>query len=134
MAVPPNKHKFKDAFEGGWVKAPKVGLHNWVVSFDLASLYPHLIMQANISPETLVEGDRIDGLTVNNLLERKSFEVPDGRALCPNGVMFDTEKQGVIPALIKTKYAARKRIKKEMLSAQQELVNVEEEMKRRGIT
>tara|TARA_R110000744_G_scaffold79068_2_gene155471 strand:- start:69 stop:2609 length:2541 start_codon:yes stop_codon:yes gene_type:complete len=134
MAVPPNKHKFKDAFEGGWVKAPKVGLHNWVVSFDLASLYPHLIMQANISPETLVEGDRIDGLTVNNLLERKSFEVPDGRALCPNGVMFDTEKQGVIPALIKTKYAARKRIKKEMLSAQQELVTLEERMKKDGST
>lgn len=39
--------------EGAFVKDPQVGLHKWVVSFDLNSLYPHLIMQYNISPETL---------------------------------------------------------------------------------
>ncbi len=39
--------------EGAYVKDPQVGLHEWVVSFDLNSLYPHLIMQYNISPETL---------------------------------------------------------------------------------
>jgi len=39
--------------EGAYVKDPQVGLHKWVVSFDLNSLYPHLIMQYNISPETL---------------------------------------------------------------------------------
>lgn len=39
--------------EGGYVKDPYNGLHKWVVSFDLNSLYPHLIMQYNISPETL---------------------------------------------------------------------------------
>lgn len=39
--------------EGAYVKDPQVGMHDWVVSFDLNSLYPHLIMQYNISPETL---------------------------------------------------------------------------------
>jgi len=39
--------------EGAYVKDPQCGLHKWVVSFDLNSLYPHLIMQYNISPETL---------------------------------------------------------------------------------
>lgn len=39
--------------EGAFVKDPKPGMYKWVVSFDLNSLYPHLIMQYNISPETL---------------------------------------------------------------------------------
>jgi DNA polymerase elongation subunit (family B) len=48
--------KSKDsAFEGAYVKDPQVGKHDWVASFDLNSLYPHLIMQYSISPETLVE-------------------------------------------------------------------------------
>ena len=40
-------------FEGVYVKEPQVGMHKWVMSFDLNSLYPHLIMQYNITPETL---------------------------------------------------------------------------------
>ena len=39
--------------EGAYVKDPQCGLHKWVASFDLNSLYPHLMMQYNISPETL---------------------------------------------------------------------------------
>jgi len=43
---------FIEKYEGAYVKDPQTGLHNWVMSFDLNSLYPHLIMQYNISPET----------------------------------------------------------------------------------
>ena len=39
---------------GAYVKEPITGRHDWVVSFDLNSLYPHLIMQYNISPDTKV--------------------------------------------------------------------------------
>ena len=56
IIVPPKEDKTKNsAFEGAYVKEPQVGLHNWVASFDLNSLYPHLMMQYNISPETLIE-------------------------------------------------------------------------------
>ena len=56
IIVPPREVKSKDsAFEGAYVKEVQVGLHNWVASFDLNSLYPHLMMQYNISPETLIE-------------------------------------------------------------------------------
>jgi DNA polymerase elongation subunit (family B) len=134
IVVIPSKPKFKDAFEGGFVKPPIVGLHNWVVSFDLASLYPHIIIQSNISPETLIEGQRVEGLTVNNLLDRKSLKVPHNTALCPNGVLFDTTKEGLLPSIIKVKYAERKRIKKSMLAAQQELVILEERIKKEGST
>ena len=50
-------HIKNDKYEGAYVKDPQVGQHKWVMSFDLNSLYPHLIMQYNMSPETLVTGD-----------------------------------------------------------------------------
>ena len=56
IIVPPRIVQEKDsAFEGAYVKDPQVGMHEWVASFDLNSLYPHLMMQYSISPENLVE-------------------------------------------------------------------------------
>ena len=61
IIVPPREVQDKDsAFEGAYVKEPQVGLHNWVASFDLNSLYPHLMMQYSISPENLVDKSDID--------------------------------------------------------------------------
>ena len=54
IVIPPKERSDKDAkYAGAYVKEPKPGKYDWVVSFDLNSLYPHLIMQYNISPETL---------------------------------------------------------------------------------
>jgi len=56
IAIPPKKEATKtEKYAGAYVKEPIPGFYNWVVSFDLNSLYPHLIMQYNISPETLIE-------------------------------------------------------------------------------
>jgi len=44
---------------GGYVKEPIPGMYKWVTSFDLNSLYPHLMMQYNMSPETLVKGGNV---------------------------------------------------------------------------
>jgi len=61
IIVPPRVVKEKNAaFEGAYVKIPQVGLHEWVASFDLDSLYPHLMMQYSISPENLVERSYIE--------------------------------------------------------------------------
>lgn len=38
--------------KGAFVKPPKPGLHDWIYSIDLQSLYPSLIRTGNISPET----------------------------------------------------------------------------------
>ena len=58
LVIPQKReHEKVDKFEGAYVKDPIIGMHNWVMSFDLNSLYPHLIMQYNISPETLVNGE-----------------------------------------------------------------------------
>lgn len=39
---------------GGWVQNPRRGLHRWIGSMDLNSLYPSVIRALNMSPETLV--------------------------------------------------------------------------------
>lgn len=44
-------------YVGGYVKDPDVGIHHWVASFDLNSLYPKLIQQFNMSPDTIIGND-----------------------------------------------------------------------------
>jgi DNA polymerase elongation subunit (family B) len=73
IIVPPRIIQEKsEAFEGAFVKDPQVGLHDWVASFDLNSLYPHLMMQYSISPENLVERSYIEDRKQKLIQELKS--------------------------------------------------------------
>lgn len=45
---------------GAYVAYPKKGLHKWVASIDLNSLYPSIIRALNMSPETIVAQIRLD--------------------------------------------------------------------------
>ena len=70
VVIPPKKSEQKDSkYAGAYVKEPIIGRHEWIVSFDLNSLYPHLIMQYNISPETLLEA-RHPTATVDKILNK----------------------------------------------------------------
>ena len=85
IAIPPKQNSHKDAqYAGAYVKEPIPGMYDWVVSFDLNSLYPHLIMQYNLSPETLLP--RRSSVNVDMLLD-KDFDTSDlaGETLCANG-------------------------------------------------
>ena len=71
--LPQKKVKRKnEAYEGAYVKDPQVGLHKWVMSFDLNSLYPHLIMQYNISPDTLIDGS-IRDISIEDVIVNKKY-------------------------------------------------------------
>ena len=103
IAPPPNEEKFKGPYPGGYVKDPHVGSHDWVVSFDLNSLYPNLIVQYNMSPETLLPpGDR------------------ENACVAANGATFTKKFQGMLPRIIINYSDERKAIKKDMLKAMQE--------------
>ena len=104
-----------DALVGGFVKEPKIGLSKWVVSFDLNSLYPHLIMQYNISPETF-KGKATGMPNIDTLLEGK-FKALYDFAYAANGCMYDKEQQGFLPALMEKMYNSRAEYKKLMLEA-----------------
>ena len=110
-----------EAYAGAYVKDPQVGLHKWVVSFDLNSLYPHLIMQYNISPETIV-GMSETHPGVDDMLN-KSFDTSHlpsiNQTMTPNGALFSREKHGFLPELMEKMYTDRSATKKEMLKASQ---------------
>ena len=124
VVIPAAEDKFKSDYPGGYVKAPQVGLHEWVVSFDLASLYPNIIVQWNMSPETIVEGKR-EQLDPDMALSGNIPQLKGDYALAANGVYFSKEKQGVLPKIIVDYYNERKAVKKLMLASQQELETID---------
>ena len=108
--------------EGGrgkwYVNEPEIGEYDWVLSFDATSLYPSIIMQYNMSPETLVEETPID-TTVNSLLERKT-KVDTDHAMAANGAKFTRDKQGVFAEITQTFFDDRQKYKKLMKEAERE--------------
>ncbi|MEC9436543.1 MAG: DNA polymerase domain-containing protein [Thermoproteota archaeon] len=119
IVVPPRVTTRKDdKYAGAYVKEPVPGIYDWVVSFDLNSLYPHLIMQYNISPETLVER-RHPTATVEGLLSQST--VIDGDyAVCPNGAQYRKDIHGFLPQMMQRIYTERTIYKKRMLKAKQD--------------
>jgi DNA polymerase elongation subunit (family B) len=109
-----------EKYAGAYVKDPIVGRHDWVVSFDLNSLYPHLIMQYNISPETLVD-DKFPNISVDKVLN-KQVQLPENfqYTVCPNGSMYRKDVRGFLPELMDKIYKDRTVYKKKMLAAQQQ--------------
>lgn len=104
---------------GGYVKEPIVGMKRWVVSFDLDSLYPHLMMQYNMSPETFLPDKRENVNAEDILNDNYKNMYPDEYSVAANGVCFSNKKIGIIPSIITEMYAERKKIKKEMLHYEQ---------------
>ena len=121
IVIPPKERSDKDAkYAGAYVKEPIPGKYDWVVSFDLNSLYPHLIMQYNISPETLLE-ERHPSATVDKILNQDvTFEMYKDNAVCANGAMYRKDVRGFLPELMDKMYDERVIFKKRMLKAKQE--------------
>ena len=121
IVIPPKERSDKDSkYAGAYVKEPIPGMYDWVVSFDLNSLYPHLIMQFNVSPETLVD-DRHPTVTVDKILNKDlTFELYKDYAVCANGAMYRKDVRGFLPELMQKIYEDRTIYKKKMLAAKQE--------------
>lgn len=120
IAVPAKVEKPKTSYPGGYVKEPQVGAHDWVCSFDLNSLYPNIIVQYNMSPETVMDGF-VEGVSVEQYLDGSIDMGNRGYAVAPTGVKFTHDKEGVVPAVIKEYYSERRVIKDKMLELQQEM-------------
>lgn len=114
---------------GGYVKDLVPGMREWVVSFDLDSLYPHLMLQYNMSPETYLPDQR-ENVSADMVLEGR-FQNKKPYSVCANGVCFSNEKLGVIPEIIADYYATRKAVKQEMLKYEQLEQDEEDEEKKK---
>ena len=103
-----------ESLVGGFVKDPKVGMSEWVVSFDLNSLYPHLIMQYNISPEKFVKKVPMWHNT-DELISKKPIDYEPGYIYSGNGCVYKNDYQGFLPALMEKMYNDRSEYKKKMI-------------------
>ena len=123
ICIPPREEHDKDTkYEGAYVKDPTVGQHKWVCSFDINSLYPHIIIQYNISPEKII-GHDASGLSVNKMLKGKidlSHLKDENACITPNGAKFKNDSQGFLPEMMETMYNERVIYKKRMIKAKKE--------------
>tara|TARA_Y200000002_G_scaffold290688_1_gene244819 strand:+ start:1988 stop:4477 length:2490 start_codon:yes stop_codon:yes gene_type:complete len=116
IVIPQKEQSDKsEKYAGAYVKEPIAGRYDWVVSFDLNSLYPHLIMQYNISPETIRE-TRHPKATVDRILE-KEIEITGKDAIAANGAQYRKDKRGFLPELMEKMYNERVIFKKRMIDA-----------------
>ena len=121
IVIPPKiKSDKNEKYAGAYVKEPIPGKYDWVVSFDLNSLYPHLIMQYNISPETL-QDTRHSSATVDKILNKDiDFSGYEDFAVCANGSMYRKDVRGFLPELMDKIYKDRTVFKKKMIAAKQQ--------------
>jgi len=123
----------KDQFAGAYVKEPVPGDYEWVVSFDLNSLYPSLIRFLNISPETLIDRKHPNSDVEKMIQKKADLSYSEDYCVAANGAMYSKEKVGFMPEIVTRIYNERKQYKNTMLSKKQKLVDIKEEMKRRGL-
>ena len=123
VMIPPKEDNIKgDKYEGAYVKDPITGMHNWIVSFDINSLYPHLIMQYNISPEKII-GVQPSGISVDKLLDHATpltHLKAEGACITPNGAKFKIDSPGFLPRLMESMYNDRVKFKTLEFQAKQE--------------
>jgi len=113
-----NEKPFR-SFAGGYVKEPQVGRHDWIVSFDLNSLYPNLIVQYNMSPETLTDNNHMND--VGYYLSGQS--VDSEYSVAANGSSYRKDIDGVLPQIIEEYYDERVSVKQMQIAAQKEIQN-----------
>ena len=121
-----------DQYVGAYVKEPKPGAYDWVVSYDLNSLYPSIIRLLNISPETLLNEKYLEA-NIDDMVEKKvEISTPEDVCVAANGATYTKESTGMMPTLVTKMYNERVQYKQRMLKLKQLQVDIESEMKRRS--
>jgi DNA polymerase elongation subunit (family B) len=85
-----------DELEGAYVEAHP-GFYNWSMSFDVESLYPHMIMMYNISPETKLSFEDIKNMDPSEYIKTPV-----------EGVYYKKNVEGIIPKIVETIFKERK--------------------------
>jgi len=123
IIVHQKEHHEGRTIAGAYVKEPVPGKYDWVVSFDAASLYPSIIMQYNMSPETMVAGASLD-ITPEKLLAGHTEHVGQlhdkNVAMAANGYCYTQTHQGLFPEIVEKIFSERVFYKKKMIEAQKE--------------
>ena len=107
--------------EGAFVQEPVPGSYEWVASFDATSLYPSILMQHNMSPETIVPGFKYD-VSVDDQLDRYQLDKLKEKnyTMAGNGSCYTREKKGLFPEIVQKFFNDRLKYKKLMQKAQKD--------------
>ena len=136
MVIPnkdPNNVKTRK-YGGGYVKPPLIGRHDWVVSLDVTSLYPSLIMAYQVSPEKITNITL--PVTINGLLEEQydlSKIYNQNLCMTANGCCFTKGDKGILPTVIEEYFQKRKTAKNQLKEQKQLLSDIDVELRRRGV-
>jgi len=107
--------------EGAFVQEPVPGKYDWVASFDATSLYPSILMQYNMSPETIVPGFQYD-VSVDDQLDRYQLDKLKEKnyAMAGNGSCYTRDAKGHFPEIVQKFFNDRVKYKKLMQKAQKD--------------
>jgi DNA polymerase elongation subunit (family B) len=94
------------AFEGAYVKQPEPGMHEWIATFDFASLYPSAMRQWNISPESF---------------KGKNIDLRDGCIKTASGSVFDNTEDSVLRTVLTDYFGRRKESKNKSFELEKEI-------------
>lgn len=131
LVMPAKKQNHKDSFAGAFVKDTLAGKYVYIITLDLTSLYPHLQMQFNISPDTLREDLFERKLKVNEVVERgpdidlQRKAIKSNCSLAGNGQFFTNDFVGLLPEIQDQMFKDRKSYKKKMLDAEERLAKMD---------
>ena len=101
-----------------FVKEPITGMHGAVAAFDFASLYPSIMRQMNVSPESFLK--KVSP-------EKRNAEVGDDKIVAVTGAVYNTEKS-ILKDVLTRLYSQRKEYKKLSFKYQQEAYELEKEL------
>lgn len=130
----------KADYEGAIVLDPQIGMHDWIASIDIQSLYPSTMRSLNISPETIIgqfandsadfeelrkrsdeqlvlKIDRKNATTIKSAKEWAEQFEKLGLCVSASGTVFNQKVDGVIPLVLTTWFNERKDFKRKMAEA-----------------
>lgn len=128
----------RESYVGAYVKEPTPRRYKWILSFDLNSLYPHLQMQYNLSPDRWIPNDNLPGEVQHYLktlpvrtvdliefilegkLNTEIFKKYD-ISITPNGECWERGTDGFIPQILNGLYSERSEKKEDMLGLKQDI-------------
>lgn len=121
MATDPKAPQAKrESFEGAFVKEPITGMHNAVACFDFASLYPSVMRQMNVSPESFIK--KVDP-------DKREKEKSEKTIVSVTGAVYDTERS-ILKDVLTRLYSQRREYKKKSFELQQKAYDMENEIKK----
>ena len=137
IVIPPKPDVKKTGkFAGAYVQQPRVGKYDWLVSFDLNSLYPSIYRLLNLGVDKSLVDKPLLQMDIEDLIHCRvdlSQAKQNGVSVAANGLMTKIDEQSFMSVLLEQLYAERKRNKEIMLEYKRKVEEVSVEIEKRGL-